>query len=237
MWTTTSPSEPVRRWRRLVIAVAGLAATALPAQSIDRVHPLDPVDGAIVGARPVFRLAYDVSGEDDPREMRFRITLAPADPDGDPHEFDQKRRGRGWMFGDEGTVLYRPRKPLSDGLYRFEAWAWNGVEWIGGDRSHEIRIDTVPPADVDGVRVRVDPERNEVTIDWDPVSLDREGRPEYVARYHVYRYERRGIFRGFRTAEIGVVVGPRFVDREPPEAKATYYKVTAEDEAGNKADR
>ncbi|MHC4429828.1 MAG: hypothetical protein ACYS0D_14695 [Planctomycetota bacterium] len=72
-------------------------------------------------------------------------------------------------------------------------------------------------------------------IEWDPVTLDRNERPEYVARYHVYRYERGSSFRRVRVHEIGVVEQPRYVDtNDASEGKIVlFYRVTAEDEAGN----
>ena len=56
-----------------------------------------------------------------------------------------------------------------------------------------------------------------------------------LVRYHVYRFERHGSFRGVRTHEIGVVEQPRFLDTEPrsEHSEILYYRVTAEDAAGN----
>ena len=70
------------------------------------------------------------------------------------------------------------------------------------------------------------------------MTLDRDGRPEYVARYHVFRYERLSAFRGVRSHEIGTTEQPRFTDENPPAGtKLLYYRVIAEDEAGNVANR
>ena len=200
---------------------------------------MSPEEGAIVGSRPVFHLGYEGSGELRPRGMRFRITLDPAGPDGEAYVFDQRRRHSGWASAGDGLVLYRPRKPLEHGRYRWRVGFWDGVEWIENAGSRGIRVDSVPPADVEGLSVLLDAERGEVRLEWKPVALDRDGRPEFVARYHVYRYERRAFPRGIKALEVGVVVEPRFVDRDPPhnESRILYYRVTAEDQAGNEPDR
>ena len=56
-----------------------------------------------------------------------------------------------------------------------------------------------------------------------------------IFRYHVYRFEQSGAFRGVRTHEIAVVEQPFYLDTEPPAegTKILYYRVTAEDAAGN----
>ena len=99
----------------------------------------------------------------------------------------------------------------------------------------KIRIDSVPPADVEGLKVERDPLTGHVVIEWDPVTLDREARPEYVTRYHVYRYKRGSPVRRVRVHQIGTVVQPRFVDTDETAMAEPllFYRVTAEDEAGN----
>jgi hypothetical protein len=193
----------------------------------------------VTGPRPVFRLHYEGLGELKPRRLRFRITLEPLASDGKRYVFDQRRRGNGWLLGDEGEVLYRTTKPIEDGRYRWQVASWNGVEWTGGGQSLELRIDAVPPADVEGLTVRFDAAQGEVRLDWQPVSLDRHGRPEFVDRYHVYRYDRRSFPRGAREHEVGVVDVPHFIDRGLPAepSKILFYRVTAEDTAGNEPGR
>jgi len=87
--------------------------------------------------------------------------------------------------------------------------------------------------------MRLREELGEVLLEWDPVALDRDGRPEFVARYHVYRYQRRAFPKGIKALEVATVVEPRFVDRDPPKdtSKILYYRVTAEDRVGNEPDR
>ncbi len=203
--------------------------------AVGRVFPVSPADGAVVGPRTVFQLGYEVLGERHPRKLRFRIRLDPVHPGSEPYVFDQRQRRAGWLVGEPDRVLYRTRKPLQDGLYRWEVAAWNGVEWLVGDDVFEVRVDSIPPADVEGLRVVLQHDGERLVLEWKPLTLDRNGAPEFVVRYHVYRFERRGGFRGVRSHEIAVVEQPRFLDTEPrsERSKILYYRVTAEDAAGN----
>lgn len=203
-----------------------------------RVRPVGPEDGSVVGSRPVFRLEFDSAGDPDSRHPRFRVTLDDTRSGTRAYVFDQRRGKSGWASGEEGEVIFRPRKPLADGSYRWRAWIWDGVAWVPGDGVLSVRIDTVPPADVEGLTLDFDEGTDDVRLEWLPVTLDQAGRPEYVARYHVLRYERRAVFRGVRAHEIGATELPRFTDEKSPAKKRLlYYKVIAEDEAGNVADR
>ena len=95
-----------------------------------------------------------------------------------------------------------------------------------------------PPADVEGVEMTID-ESGAIHLAWDPVTTDREGRPEYVSRYHVYRYYNRSFFFVIRPFEIGVTERTEFVDASDRALNTplVFYKITAEDEAGNEPDR
>lgn len=216
-----------------VVPVVGLSAA--PVATVDDVWPIAPVDGAVTGPRTVFEIGYGALGDPHPRDLRFRIRLDPTRKGGRSYVFDQRRRASGWLVGEPGRVLYHPRKALDDGEYRWQVGAWNGVDWVESADHHAIRIDSVPPGDVDALQVTLDREAGRAILEWAPVTLDRRGRPEFVERYHVYRYERRGPFRRARVMEIAVVEQPRFVD--PGVAtrgdRILYYQVTAEDEAGN----
>lgn len=211
-----------------------VAAQAAPLP--ERFYPADPPHGAVVGSRPVFELGYEGPEAENPRQLAFRITLNGEQRS---YVFDQRRRQSGWLQGQPGRVLYRPRRPLADGSYRWRVWIWNGVEWKPGRGTFDIRIDSVPPADVERLGLRFDGDRRAVLLEWDPVSLDRNGRPEYVARYHVYRCPRGPGCAPIQAFEIGVVEQPRFVDLSPPleDPALLYYRITAEDEAGNRIER
>ena len=189
----------------------------------------------MVGPRTVFEVGYEALGELQPRKLRFRIRLDPLRPGAGSYVFDQRQRPSGWLVGEPERVLYRTRKPLQDGSYRWEVAAWNGVEWLVGKDVFEVRVDSIPPGDVEGLRIVSQREGQRLVLEWNPVTLDRNGAPEFVVRYHVYRFERYRAFRGVRSHEIGVVEQPRFLDTEPQSerSKILYYRVTAEDAAGN----
>jgi len=219
----------------LGLALLGWPAAADgPTAAVQKVAPAGPADGAVVGSRPLFEVGYVAAGDPHPRGLRFRIRLERVGGGaGAAIIFDQRRRPSGWIVGEPGRVLYRPVRPLSDGDYRWEPAAWNGVEWLASGRPFAMRVDSVPPAAVSGLRIaRLD---QSVVLEWDPVTTDRDGRPEYVARYHVHRSEEGGGFNRSRQHEIGVVEVLRFVDEGPESSspRILFYRVTAEDEAGN----
>jgi hypothetical protein len=228
------------RWTASLILFAVTAAPTPP--DVVRIRPIAPEDGASVAARPIFEVEWEEPSPDeetDPRRLELRITLDERGGAGRRMEFDQRRQKRGWLAGDPGRMIYRPLRPIPDGLYQWRAWVWNGIEWIAGERAHELRIDSVPPAEVDGLGLERQSADGSIVLTWKPVALDRNGRPEYVLRYHVYRYDERRIFRTVRAHEIGTTELPRFVDRTKPAAgeHVLFYRVTAEDEAGNEPER
>jgi hypothetical protein len=226
--------RPFARGLALALVATGVVAQE-PAPTVDRVSVIAPGQGAVVAPQTLFEIGYEAMSEPHPRHLAFRIRLFPTGDRGRAYVFDQREAPSGWLVGEPGRVLYRPRRPLEDGAYRWEAAAWNGIDWVRDRTRPEIRVDGVPPADVEGVRVSWDPEGGMARLEWEPAALDREGRPEYVARYHVYRYQGSAPFRRVRIFEVGVVTEPRFVDAEPPppDQGTLFYQVTAEDEAGN----
>jgi len=187
----------------------------------------------------VFQIGYVGLDERPAGGPLFRLTLDPAREDGEGYEFDQRRTRAGWFAGDEGLVLYRSQAPLRDGTYLWRAWYWNGTDWAGGTAARELRIDTVPPAEVGALRVSIEAEATQVRLEWDPVVVDRAGAPEFVTLYRIYRYEKRDFPGGIKTLEIGEAVEPWFTDHDAraSEAKILYYKVTAVDQAGNESER
>lgn len=236
---TTSRSES-RRGLALVACslfcagVAPLLAEDPPA--FERVFPLRPADEAVAGARPVFGIGYAGLDEPDLRRMRFRLTLTELGSQDETYEFDQRKRKSGWLPGEEGEMLFRPPWPLADGTYRWQAWAWDGLRWVEGGPPRRIRIDTVPPAEVEGLRASYDAARRAMLLEWQPVTLDRDGGPEFVTRYRVYRSARGPRLPRVQPFEIGVTYTPSFVDEGPlPDARLVVYQVAAEDEAGNVA--
>ena len=237
----TSPSEPVWRprgpaWRRLLLVVlaSGLALPAAGAP-FEAIYPVAPRDGSVLGARPLFQVGYRGVAERDERNLRFRIALSRDGFASEEHVFDQRARRSGWLPGDDGKMIFRPPRPLPDGQYEWRVWAWDGMAWIRGNGAFRLRIDTVPPADVEGLRVWVDPTGSALRLRWEPVTLDQLGGAEFVPRYHVYRYEKRREFPVVRLFEIGVAETPEFTDDDWTDnpSPILYYRVVAEDQAGN----
>jgi hypothetical protein len=78
-----------------------------------------------------------------------------------------------------------------------------------------------------------------VELVWDPVATDVEGGPEYVARYHVYRFPRAETtpqaapYRVTTTEQTSVTLPVS----DAGEPAIWFYRVTAEDLAGNEAGR
>jgi hypothetical protein len=225
----------------VVVVSVALTAGTTSAQFVEDVFPYEPKDRARVGPKPWLRVGVDGT---DVRKMYFRIELSRDDFDTIAYTFDQKANRNRWgymIMGFEGPqgARFLVREPLEDGVYDWRVSAWNGVEWIDGKITHRLTIDAVPPADVEGLGMKVDHEKRGVALEWDPVTIDQNGAPEYVSKYHIYRYELRSFFFVIRPFRIATVEGTEYVDRDP-KAFATplvFYKVTAEDDAGNEPDR
>lgn len=218
--------------------VALLGVPLARAQSVEKVFPLEPPDGGTAGPKPILQVGVEGT---ELGKMRFRIELSRDGWETVAHTFDQKEDPQGWVFtalGGESGAAYRVRQPLDNGLYEWRAWAWNGVDWVKGKTVHRLRIDGIPPADV-GLRMRVDREKKAIVLDWDPVATDAEGGSETVVKYHVYRYARRSFFFVIRPFEIGTTETTSFEDASDEALSSTllFYKVTAEDEAGNEPER
>jgi hypothetical protein len=193
-----------------------------------------PDDEAVTGARPVFIVGYSGVAPGDERRLRFRIELAAEAREGKDYRFDQRRSRSGWLPGDVDEVQFRPPRPLADGAYRWDVAVWDGVAWSPAGTPRRLRVDSVAPAWVDSLRVELEPDGTRVRLTWKPVTADLAGAPEFVARYHVYRFElgpQQPLVRPYR---IGTVETPGFVDERPPADRAIlFYRIAAEDHAGN----
>jgi hypothetical protein len=225
----------------ILAVVSALAVGTTSAQTVDDVFPYEPRDRARVGPRPVLRVGVEGL---DVRQMFFRIELSRDDFDTIAYTFDQKKNKDWWSFvimGFEGPqgAKFLVRDPLEDGNYRWRVSAWNGIEWVDGKSTQRLTVDAVPPADVHGLSMTVDHLQKGVALSWKPVTLDRNGSAEYVAKYHVYRYTRRSFFFVIRPFRIATVEDTRFVDLDPGALAVPllFYKITAEDDAGNEPDR
>jgi len=222
-------------WAAVVVLVCSVAA----AQESIEVFPSEPADDAVVQARPIFHVGYAGLDDAELRKARFRITLESRSDDGVSFSFDQRKRRSGWAAGSPGQMIYRPRRPLPDGRYEWEVAAWDGTSWQTGGRRFRLRVDSVPPAPVENLTVRYDSGRSEVELGWDPVAVDVDGAAEYVARYHVYRYpraDRTPRVEPFEVAETELTHVTLAIDTTEDE-KLWFYRVTAEDMAGNEAGR
>ena len=193
----------------------------------------------MVGSRPVFQVTYSGIEEEKLRDMRFRIALSTDRFRSEVHVFDQRARRSGWAAGQDGHAVYLPRMPIPDGNYEWRAWYWNGVEWVGGESTFRLRIDTVPPAEIEDLVLGCDRGTREVLLSWKPVGLDRDGGPEFVARYRLYRYAGPLPFARIPAHEIAVTESERLTlgsgEVEVEGATLIYFAVSAEDEAGNRA--
>ena len=233
--------SPLRRASIFALSFALFLATSAgaPAQVVDDVFPLEPESGVKVGPRPVFRVA--VVGR-DLIKMKFRIVLTQDEFDTEAYVFDWTADESGWVYtglGDEFGALYRTRVPIADGEYQWRVDAWNGIDWVVGEATSWVVVDSIPPADVEGLEMLVEGGGSAIRMQWEPVTTDQEGAPEYVERYHVYRYTRKSFFFVIRPFEIAVVDFPRYVDRDPValDSRLVFYKITAEDGAGNEPER
>jgi hypothetical protein len=130
-------------------------------------------------------------------------------------------------------MSYRPRRPIEDGAYVWHAAFWNGAVWVEAPRGSRLRVDTIAPGPVEGLRVELDAERGETRLSWDPVVFDERGQPEYVARYHVLRYTTGRPWPVARAYQVAATPDPRWTDGGGGQAGLVVYRVIAEDEAGN----
>ena len=132
------------------------------------------------------------------------------------YTFDQLADAAGWAvtaLNDQTPgAVYVPRQPLVGGDYEWRVASWDGLSWKEGTEDFRVRIDDVPPEDVDGVRMARDPESGCVRLMWLPVTSDREGRPEHVAMYHVYRYAAKGPTHPIRPFEAGETTSHAYED-------------------------
>jgi hypothetical protein len=223
-----------------VLLIAAVALVLSGAVHGSDAYPILPEDGALSTGRVQFRIGYDGG---DLLDTKFRIVLTPEAEDAEELVLDQVEEPSTWAYVhdqdiDDGAICHL-RKPLAHGVYVWRVDVWTGVDWIEGNDESTLYVDTVPPADVDGLRMEFDAARGEIVLSWDPVSTDQEGGPEYVARYHVYRYTKPPLFliaRPFRVGETDTTVFTD-PDQNVVEYPILFYTIIAEDEAGNTVDR
>ncbi len=200
------------------------------------IAPESPPYGASVGKKPRFLIR--VSGG-DVEKLRFKITLSRDAWNTVAYTFDQLDDAAGWavtaLRDQTPCAVYFPRQPLAGGDYEWRVASWDGLSWKDGEADFRLQIDDVPPGDVDGLRMVRERASGCVHLAWLPVLTDREGRAERVARYHVYRYAAKGPTHPIRPFEAGETTSHAFDDCDGEALKKTvlFYRVVAEDEAGN----
>jgi len=188
----------------------------------------------------VFHVALQGLDDAELRDARLRIEVASESMGGPKYVHDQRRRTAGWVRGEEGEMLFRPPRPIPDGSYQWTVEVWDGTAWVGRGLRVRFRVDTVPPGAVQNLRATRDGERSVILLEWDPVTVDVEGGAEFVARYHVYRYPRANDQQLVRVFEVARTEDTRVelpYDSTDPEEGRWFLRVTAEDQAGNEADR
>ena len=226
--------------RAVAAIVLGVCLPALAQQQPAGLSPASPPDGASVGKKPRFLIRVD-GGEIE--KLKFRIEMSTDAFHTLAYTFDQARERNGWaltVLEDQSPgAVYFSRQELAGGDYVWRVASWDGLSWKESGDRFRLRIDDVPPADVDGVRLDREPGGACVHVWWKAVTVDRDGRPERVASYHVYRYATKGPTRPVRPYEAGETSSLEMEDCDPDAAgsRTLFYRVVAEDEAGNIAGR
>ena len=228
-----------------MISHATLAATVLliaatgvvfGQQQPKAITPEAPQDSASVGKKP--RFVIRVSGG-DVEKLRFKVTLSRDAWTTIAYTFDQRDDAAGWavtaLHDQAPGAVYVPRQPLAGGNYEWRVASWDGLSWNESPVSFRVQIDDVPPGDVEGLWMTRDPVSGCVLLGWLPVLSDREGHPERVSRYHVYRYATKGPTHPIRPFEAGNTATVTYEDCDEVLRKraVVFYRVVAEDEAGN----
>lgn len=221
-----------------------ICLSSLPvfSQSIDKALPTEPYDGQIVSSKPAFKIL--VEGENISHYMKFKIELSRDDFDSVFKVFDQISEKKGWSFhqwfDEEIGGIYRAQEPLPDGLYQWKAYVYDGISFVGGDEASSFLVDSIPPAEVSGLRMRYDHETGYTHLEWDPIFLDVNGNSESIDYYNIYRYERKSVFFVIRVFYLGTTKIESFIDkdrRRNKRGKLTFYKVVGVDIAGNELGR
>lgn len=202
----------------------------------ERLLPETPKDGASVGKKPRFALRAEGG---DAQKLRYRIELSRDGFETIAYTFDQLKEPNGWAYTElpDGTpgAVYFSRQALAGGDYLWRVASWDGLSWRDGHGMSRLQVDDVPPGEVEDVRMSRSQQVPCVHITWNPVAVDRDGRPERVAAYHVYRYTAKGTTHPIRPFEAGATPELQYDDCDPAALTKPilYYRVVAEDEAGN----
>lgn len=236
----------------IAVLVTGCAATS-GAQAFSSETPKSPIRGAKVAGDLVFHIA--AKGRPEKQEF-YRIEVA-SEPRFEKivAQYDMHKDRAGWTLGDslglddipdeyrpvnfEG-IHYRTRKPLPDGTYWWRALkSIGGMNWEAVGTTQSFVVDTRPPRSLEGLRLRMLAD-GRVQLYWDPLQTDDAGRPDDVAGFRIYRYDRP--LKRFPTMPrylIGEVTDNQFVIDGSREARpgVTYFLVQGVDSVGNEEGR
>ncbi len=209
---------------------------------IDDILLTEPEEGQITSAKPTFKVL--VEGDDISHYLKFKIELSRDDFETVFKVFDQVEEKKGWSFhqwfDEEIGGIYRTTEPLPDGLYQWRAYVNEGMSYIAGEAVSSFIVDSVPPAEVSGLRMLYNQETGHTHLEWDPIFLDVNGNSETIDHYNIYRYERKSIFFVIRVFYLGTTTAESFIDEDRSRnkrGKLTFYKVVGVDKAGNELGR
>jgi hypothetical protein len=220
----------------VALALAAVGQLARSQQQPATLAPESPKSGAFVGKKPRFVIRAEGT---DIEKLKFRIELSADGFRTIAYTYDQLKDAGGWAYtvlDDQSPgAVYFTRQPMAGGAYVWRVASWDGLSWQESGDRFRLQIDDVPPADVDDVLVSRDTRTGCVRIGWAPVTTDRDGREERVALYHVYRYASKGPTQPVRPFEAGQTSSLAYEDCDPDALKKPilFYRVVAEDEAGN----
>lgn len=225
---------------RIVLGVSlAFVAAGLPAlgqQQPTTLAPEAPRDGASVGKKP--RFVIRASGA-NVEKLKFRIELSTDEFRTVAYTFDQLKDANGWAYtalDDQSPgAVYFTRNPIAGGDYTWRVASWDGLSWKEALDRSRLQVDDVPPADVDGVLMDREARKGCIRIRWQSVVTDVNGGSERVGLYHVYRYTTKGPTHPIRLFEAGQTPDLEFEDCDKAALKSPllFYRVVAEDEAGN----
>lgn len=225
-----------RRLLPIALASAGLLSVAWAQQQPTTLEPYEPLDGARSGTRPKFVVRAESASV---MKLRFKIELSRDRFKTISYTFDQLKDSNGWAFtaaeGQEPGAIHFARQPIKGGDYLWRVASWDGLSWMTGPTEFRITVDDVSPAEVTGVRMTRVKGSGCVRVSWDSVVTDANGGTERIKQYHVYRYWERTRVNPIGPFAAGSTTDTEFEDCNPLTLgkPLVFYRVEAEDEAGN----
>ncbi len=216
------------------------------------------------------RLGAPVNGEAVSQELTFFISADARPLQGEAYKievardrnfekiaatFDGNKERGGWSMGDPAGledvppelqpsnflgIHLRVTSKLEDGEYFWRALkTTGGGGWTKIGDPESFVIDTRAPADIDTLRLRRLPDGS-IQLWWAPVTFGLDNRPDTVAGYRVYRYEK--LLKRYppmtryllREIESDTTITVPLKENEP---SVVFYRVSAVDAVGNEDGR